>query len=40
MRRAPVLFLAALFAASTAGAQVPVRPDTVDRDSSRVARLP
>jgi iron complex outermembrane receptor protein len=40
MRRAPVLFLAALFAASTAVAQVPVRPDTVVRDSSRVARLP
>ena len=43
MRRAPVLLLAALFAASavaTAAAQVPVRPDTVVRDSSRAARLP
>jgi len=40
MRRAPALFLAALFAASTAAAQQPVRPDTVVRDSSRAARLP
>jgi iron complex outermembrane recepter protein len=40
MRRAPVLFLAALFAASAVAAQVPVRPDTVVRDSSRVEKLP
>jgi hypothetical protein len=40
MRRALVLLPAALFAASAAVAQVPVRPDTVVRDSSRAARLP
>src|SRR5215207_2665363 len=40
MRRAPVLLLVALFATSTAVAQVPVRPDTVVRDSSRIAKLP
>ncbi len=40
MRRAPVLFLAALFATSGAVAQEPVRRDTVVRDSSREARLP
>jgi iron complex outermembrane recepter protein len=40
MRRAPVLFLSALLAATTAAAQVPVRPDTLVQDSSRVAKLP
>ena len=40
MRRAPVLFLAALLAATAAAAQVPVRPDTVVRDTSRVDKLP
>jgi iron complex outermembrane recepter protein len=40
MRRPPVLLFAALFAASAAVAQEPVRPDTVVRDSSRVSRLP
>ncbi len=40
MRRSPVLLFAALLAASTAAAQVPARPDTVVRDTSRAARLP
>jgi iron complex outermembrane recepter protein len=40
MRRLPVLLLAALLAASPAAAQVPVRPDTVVRDTSRAAQLP
>jgi iron complex outermembrane receptor protein len=40
MRRAPVLSFIAFFAASAAVAQVPVRPDTVVRDTSRAARLP
>jgi len=40
MQGAPVLFFAVLFATSSAVAQVPVRPDTVVRDSSRAARLP
>lgn len=40
MRRAPVLFFSALFATSAAVAQVPVRPDTVVRDTSRAAKLP
>src|SRR6185503_2041728 len=40
MRRAPVLSFIAFFAASAAVAQVPVRPDTVVRDSTRVAELP
>jgi iron complex outermembrane receptor protein len=40
MRRAAVPLLATLFATSTAAAQVPVRPDTVARDTSQAARLP
>ena len=40
MRRAAVPLLAALFAASTAAAQVPARPDTAVRDTSQAARLP
>ena len=40
MRRLPVLLLAALLAAFPAAAQVPVRPDTVVRDTSRAAQLP
>ena len=40
MRRAAVPLLAALFAASTAAAQVPSRPDTAVRDTSQAARLP
>jgi iron complex outermembrane receptor protein len=40
MRRAPVLFFSALVATSAAVAQVPVRPDTVVRDTSRAAQLP
>lgn len=40
MRCAAVPLLAALFAASTAAAQVPARPDTAVRDTSQAARLP
>jgi iron complex outermembrane receptor protein len=40
MRRAPIVLFAALLAASSAAAQVPVQPDTVGRRTGRAEKLP